>query len=116
MASKTILCFLEACTLFVYSFSSNGLSCDIDASPLVVWGTYLDGFNFWSLTVTDIGSCARSCIRMTVCLSFNFNIRDRTCDLNSDLLENQPGAEIKKPNSAYSRIKDWPREVSYLFV
>ena len=103
-------------TLFVYSWSLNGHACDIDASSIVLYGSYLSGFNFWSLNVSDIGACARACMRMTLCLSFNFDLQDGTCELNRDLLENWSCSEIKKRSRVYSRKKDWPREVSAIHV
>ena len=112
LLSKTLLHFLA--TLFLSSWSIFGHNCDIDANSIILFGTYLSGFNFWSLKVSDIGTCARACIRMTLCLSFNFDLQDGTCELNSGLLENWSGSEIKKLSRVYSSKKDWPREVSVM--
>ena len=112
--STPVLSVFEVLTLFVCSWSLHGHACDIDASFIVLYGSYLSGFNFWSLNVSDIGACARACMRMTLCLSFNVDLHAGACDLNSDLLENWSGSQIKQRSRVYSRKKDWPREVSVI--
>ena len=87
------------------------LTCEINADTLVQWNTYFDGFQEWSHAVGSIGACATLCIRLTMCLSFNFDLSSNLCDLNSDLLENNTDRGMTKRSSVYSRIADWPETV-----
>ena len=87
------------------------LSCEISADVFVLLNTYYGGDKFWSHSVSGFGTCAKLCMRMTKCESFNFDLSSRDCDLNSDLLENNPHLGKSKRRSVYSRIKDWPEQV-----
>lgn len=83
----------------------------INADTLVKWNTYFDGATVWSHTVSHIGTCAVVCMRMTMCVSFNFDLASNKCEMKRDLLESYPSLGIMKQNSVYSRIQDWPKQV-----
>ena len=89
-----------------------GAICDINAESLVQRQTYLQGFQVWSHQVEGIGTCAKLCVRLTMCLSFNFDLSSKRCDLNNATLEDNTDRGVTKVTSLYSRIKDWPETVS----
>ena len=96
--------------LIMASYAS---SYQINADSLVQRNTYLDGFLIWSNLVSDIGLCATLCIRMKMCMSFNFDLSTRKCDLNSELMENHLYNGKSGQNVLYSRSQDWPPEVCF---
>ena len=83
----------------------------INADSLVLWDTYFDQFQFWTNTVSGIGACAKACVRMKICMSFNYGLTDRSCELNSELLSQYPDLRVTKEHTVYSKIEDWPAEV-----
>ena len=83
----------------------------INADELVARNVYFEGDKFWSNKVDDIGNCAVLCVRMTKCLSFNFDLGTRNCEMNSDFLMDVDTDGEYKPNSMYSNIANWPEEV-----
>ena len=87
--------------------------CDINADTLVIANTKLDGFQFWSAPTVDIGSCAKSCVRVKLCVSFNYDFSTKFCDLNSDSLTNQPQALKSVTRAVYSSIATWPPTVGF---
>ena len=89
-----------------------GATCDINAESLVQRHTYLQGFQVWSHQVEGIGTCAKLCVRLTMCLSFNFDLSSKRCDLNKATLEDNTERGVARATAVYSRIKDWPETVS----
>ena len=87
-------------------------TCDINAKALVQWHTYLQGFQVWSHQVKAIGTCAKLCVRLTMCLSFNFDLSSKRCDLNNATLEDNTDRGVTRATAVYSRIKEWPETVS----
>ena len=83
----------------------------IHADTLVKWNTHFAGDMFWSHKVDHIGTCAALCMRMALCVSFNFDLDSHQCDMNSNRLENHPVRLLWKQNSVYSMIQDWPEKV-----
>ena len=94
---------------------SNALVYQINAESLVQRNTYLGGYSIWSNLVSDLGSCATLCIRIKMCVSFNFDLSTGRCELNSKLLENHLHLGKSGENILYSRRQDWPPEVHILF-
>ena len=117
MFERRLLDILIICTNLIAVKCTPCASCDINADPLVERDTYLNGFKFWDHQMDHIGSCARVCMRMTICKSFNFDLLSRDCELNRELLENHPEGRGRKRNKVYSKISDWPRKVrSYVGI
>ena len=84
-------------------------------SNYVSQNIYFNGFRFWSLRVNNVWSCARACVKMKMCKSFNYDFSNGTCDMNSDILANHNGSifrEIRR-HSVYSSIQNWPLEVRF---
>ena len=106
---RHIFRYISSLTLFCVM----PLISEVHASTLLEANTYFDGFQFWTLPVTDTRSCAMACTRFPLCMSFNFDLYSRTCELNRDVLENHTGRRVSKGGSVYSRIKDWSTEVCY---
>ena len=103
---------LSGIGIFCFGFIISCVTSNqINADSLVAWDTYYEGQKVWSNPVSNIGTCATMCMRMTMCESFNFDLSSRDCDLNSDLLENNHHLGKSKRRSVYSRIKDWPKQV-----
>ena len=86
----------------------------INADKLVTWNIYFEGDKFWSTKVAHIGACAVLCVRMTKCLSFNFDLSTLVCEMNSDILTDTDQRGRWNRDSVYSSIKDWPEEVKYI--
>lgn len=93
---------LTGCVLITISCV---VSCEINAEVFVMMNTYYEGEKFWSQSGIDMGSCAKICMRLTKCESFNFDFTNRDCDINSDLLEDNPHLGKTKKKSIYSRIR-----------
>lgn len=86
--------------------------CDIHADSLVRRDVKLDGYQIWSAPTSDLGSCARACVRVKLCLSFNFDLSTRLCDLNSEVIAESQIHRLKKaPGKLYSSISEWPPTV-----
>ena len=83
----------------------------IQAEEFVIRDKKLDGFAFWSMQVSDIGTCARSCLRVKKCQSFNFKISTRFCDLNDRTRVNSSDNLRMNIGVIYSEIDVWPSEV-----
>ena len=86
----------------------------IHADELVKWNTRYPGDIFWSLNVGHIGACAVMCVRMTKCVTFNFDLESHMCEMNSNAPEYNTGQLLRKRNWVYSKIQDWPRKVNNL--
>ena len=91
----------------------HALSIAVGASAQIQENTYLDGFQFWSLPVAGIEACAMACTRLPLCMSFNFDLYSRNCELNTDVLENQLEGRVSKGGSQYSPLADWVSQVRY---
>ena len=85
----------------------------VNADNLITRNIHFEGDKFWSNTVGHIGDCAVLCLRMTKCMSFNFDLETLVCELNSDQLIDADHSGRSKPNSVYSSIRNWPRKVIY---
>lgn len=117
MFKRSLSDILIICANLIAVKCTSCASCDINADPLVERGTYLNGFKFWDHRVDHIGSCARICMRMTMCKSFNFDLLSRDCELNRELLENHPEGRGRNRNKVYSEISVWPWKVrSYAII
>ena len=83
----------------------------IHADTYVTWDKKLVGCAFWSMQVSDIGTCARSCLRVRKCQSFNYELSTRYCDLNDQKHETHGHPLRRAVGVIYSEIKAWPPEV-----
>lgn len=106
----------EYCLVYLSLSFLTVLSDVIHADALVEMDTYFDGYQFWSLPVNGIGACTIACVRTTMCLSFNFDLTDRKCEMNSQVLENHRDFGRSKRKSVYSNIRNWPPEVMSFIV
>ena len=88
----------------------------VNADNLITRNIHFEGDKFWSNTVEHIGDCAVLCVRMTKCMSFNFDMKTLVCELNSDYLVDADHSGRSKPNSVYSSIRNWPIKVTYFTV
>ena len=87
----------------------------IDADQYVIRDKKLVGCAFWSLPVSDIGTCARSCLRVKKCKSFNYHISTTHCDMNEHTHENQGKSLSRAVGWIYSEIEPWPTKVCFRF-
>ena len=85
----------------------------INADDLITRNIHFEGDKFWSNTVEHIGDCAVLCVRMTKCMSFNFDMKTLVCELNSDHLVDADRSGRSRPSSVYSNIRNWPRKVTF---
>ena len=97
------------------------IACDIDADRLVNVNTRLNDFKIWSAPTTDLASCAKACVRVKICISFNYDLSTRLCDLNSESSTDHPEFMTHAPRILHSNIVEWPATVissllSYLLV
>ena len=104
--------FLYFCSLI---WVNPGLACEINADPLVQKDTLLAGQPFWSSPAVDIGACAKACMRLKICSSFNYVLNSTLCELSSDTAENRTGLVSNVTGCVYSDIMDWPATVSNVF-
>ena len=86
----------------------------INADDFVTRDKKLVGFEFWSASVSGMGSCAVSCLRVRRCVSFNYHLEDKYCDMNNDSAINQSQHLTKAAGVLYSDIKAWPCEVRWM--
>ena len=106
---------MKHCDIFKYCAFLASVLCvvqhDVNANTLFESNVYFDGFQYWSLTLRSMRSCAMACVKFPLCMSFNFDLNTSTCELNRDVLENYEEGRVSKAGSLYSSITDWHVEV-----
>ena len=85
----------------------------IQADEIVTRDKKLDGCAFWSMQVSDVGTCARSCLRVRKCKSFNYDLSTRYCDLNDETHKRHGHSLRGALGVIYSEIDPWPPEVCF---
>ena len=78
---------------------------------LVLENTKFDGDQIWSASVSDVGACAKACVRLKPCASFNYDISSKVCDLKTDTADLFPENVNYGVGMFYSAIAGWPESV-----
>ena len=94
------LCFVVSSLLFL---SSVGESCKNDYSE---YGFALTDHAYESIRVDRLISCYMACSMQPACQSLNYNLADKTCDLNNDTKYYRPKYFVEKPTSVYAENRD----------
>ena len=89
-------------------------TCDIEARTFVDSNTRMTGFTILSAPAADLASCAKACLRVKQCASFNYDLSSRLCDLNSVSSTNHPEVMTHASRSLHSDIVEWPAMVTIL--
>ncbi|XP_046552822.1 uncharacterized protein LOC124262386 [Haliotis rubra] len=90
-----------------------GLSCCgtcFDASSVLEVDSHMEHYVFRTVKSPSVYSCASECLMSSVCLSFNFETRTRTCGLNSNSSDHV--AITSQPGFLYSDISYWPKSLA----
>ena len=110
---------MKHCDIFKYCAFLASVLCavqhDVNANTVFESNVYFDGFQYWSLTLRSMRSCAMACVKFPLCMSFNFDLNTSKCELNKDVLENYEEGRVSKAGSLYSSITDWHVQVSIDF-
>ena len=83
----------------------------LNAENLVFKNKALDNEHFWvGITTAGIGECAQLCVRRKPCVSFNYDLEDGICELNSVVISKDSVLRIGH-SLMYSEIVNWPSKV-----
>ena len=80
-----------------------GESCKNDYSE---YGFALTDHAYESIRVDRLISCYMACSMQPACQSLNYNLADKTCDLNNDTKYYRPKYFVEKPTSVYAENRD----------
>ncbi|XP_067667790.1 uncharacterized protein [Haliotis asinina] len=103
------------CPLFtgVLVLSCVGLGCCgtcLEASSVLEVDAHMEHYVFRKVRSPSVYACASECLMSSVCISFNFETRTRTCGLNSNSSDQ---VDItRKPGFLYSDIRYWPKTLA----
>ncbi|XP_067667776.1 uncharacterized protein [Haliotis asinina] len=83
--------------------------CDtcFKASSVLKVDAHMEHYVFRKVKSSSVYSCASECLMSSVCMSFNFEIRTRTCGLNSK--SSYHVAITDRPGFVFSDISIWPK-------
>ncbi|XP_046552825.1 uncharacterized protein LOC124262387 isoform X2 [Haliotis rubra] len=70
----------------------------------------MEHYVFRKVRSPSVYSCASECLMSSVCMSFNFETRTRTCGLNSNSSDHV--AITSQPGFLYSDISNWPKSLA----
>ena len=93
------------------SYFSTGCNSCIIADNLVLRETRFDGDLIWSAGVSDLPACAKACMRLKPCASFNYDDPSSVCSLYTDTAEISPEYLSNGIGMMYSAIAGWPEAV-----
>ena len=96
------LCIVLPLLLFPSSTWA-GESCKNDYSE---YGFALIDHAYESIRVDRLISCYMACSMQPACQSLNYNLADKTCDLNNDTKYYRPKYFVEKPTSVYAENRD----------
>ena len=96
------LCIVLPLLLFPSSTWA-GESCKNDYSE---YGFALTDHAYESIRVDRLISCYMACSMQPACQSLNYNLADKTCDLNNDTKYYRPKYFVEKPTSVYAENRD----------
>ena len=96
------LCIVLPLLLFP-SATWAGESCKNDYSE---YGFALTDHAYESIRVDRLISCYMACSMQPACQSLNYNLADKTCDLNNDTKYYRPKYFVEKPTSVYAENRD----------
>ncbi|XP_074628969.1 uncharacterized protein LOC141886644 [Acropora palmata] len=93
------------CIVFLFFLSSTrvGESCKNDYSE---HGFALIDHAYESIRVDRLISCYMACSMQPACQSLNYNLADKTCDLNNDTKYYRPKYFVEKPTFVYAENRD----------
>ena len=93
------------CIVFLFFLSSTrvGESCKNDYSE---HGFALIDHAYESIRVDRLISCYMACSIQPACQSLNYNLADKTCDLNNDTKYYRPKYFVEKPTFVYAENRD----------
>ncbi|XP_067661330.1 uncharacterized protein [Haliotis asinina] len=100
------------CPLFtgVLFLSYVGLGCCgtcFNVSSVLKKDAHIEHYVFRKVSSLSVYSCASECLMSSLCMSFNFETRTRTCGLNSNSSD-QVGI-TSQAGFLYSDISNWPK-------
>ena len=96
------LCFVFSSFLFLSSTWA-GESCKNDYSE---YGFALTDHAYESIRVDRLISCYMACSMQPACQSLNYNVADKTCELNNDTKYYRPKYFVEKPTFVYAENRD----------
>ncbi|XP_067667765.1 uncharacterized protein [Haliotis asinina] len=81
-----------------------------NASSLLDVDAYMEHYVFRKVRAPSVYSCASECLMSSVCMSFNFETRTRTCGLNRN--SSDQVAITRQAGFLYSDISNWPKALA----
>ena len=84
-----------------------------NADHLIRKDARFDGSQFWSTPTKSFTSCVKACVRVKLCASFNYNLRTKVCELNTNSSSNIPGSITVASGVMHSNFEGWPSEVRH---
>lgn len=115
MHAFLLLFFIANITKLFGQIDICGLNKTADGRDVIQADQYVErdrmllGFKFWTYIVADIGVCARTCLRVRRCKSFNYQLQTSQCDMNDHPLEGY--SRTVSNGWVWSLIEKWPKEV-----
>ena len=96
------MCIVFSLLLFLSSIRA-GESCKTDYSE---YGFALIDHVYESILVDRLVSCYMVCTTQPACQSLNYNLADKTCELNNDTKYYRPKYFVEKPTFVYAENRD----------
>ena len=96
------LCIVFSSLLYLSS-TRTGESCKTDYSE---YGFALTDHAYESIRVDRLISCYTACSMQPACQSLNYNLADKTCELNNDTKYFRPKYFVEKPTFVYAENRD----------